>query len=117
MATNEMLQPTKAPGWEVVEFETRLTDWSGAGFIVRAPSAPGGIALIIGGLGDNEERANAKLIATAGNYHEKVVTTLQVAMHALRSYQYGNSAEALAEECANACSKLLADMEAFYAQI
>ncbi|HTH42875.1 MAG TPA: hypothetical protein VL498_06905 [Terracidiphilus sp.] len=111
------LKPTAAPGWEVLELEAPIGDWTGARFIIRAPGAPGGLAVLMGGLGEDEERANAKLIATAGNYHEKVVLTLQAAMNALRSYQYGNSATDLAEEVAVACSKLLQDMEAFYGQI
>jgi hypothetical protein len=57
---------TRAP-WGVKEFNERLTEWSGAKFVVNGPGAPGGIALIIGGLGEEEERANAELIARAGN--------------------------------------------------
>lgn len=57
---------TKAP-WGVKEFNQRLPEWSGAKFVVIGPGAPGGIALVIGGLGEEEERANAELIAKAGN--------------------------------------------------
>lgn len=57
---------TRAP-WGVTEFNERLPSWSGAKFAVTGPGAPGGIALIIGGLGEEEERANAKFIARAGN--------------------------------------------------
>lgn len=115
--TELQLKPTAAPGWEVIELDAAIDDWTAAHFIIRAPNAPGGIAAVIGGLGEAEERANAKLIATAGNYHERIVLTLKTAMMALRSYQFGNSATDLAEECSLACSKLLEDMEAFYGQI
>ncbi|HET6220160.1 MAG TPA: hypothetical protein VFE27_24240 [Acidobacteriaceae bacterium] len=54
------------PPWEVVKFSAPLGGWSGARFVVRAPDAPGGIALIIGGLGEAEEGANAQAIAKAG---------------------------------------------------
>jgi hypothetical protein len=60
------MSATKTP-WEVVEFSEPMNDWSGARFVVRSTSAaPGGIALVIGGLGEAEERANAKAILKGG---------------------------------------------------
>jgi len=56
---------TRAP-WGVTELNDRI-EWAGSKFIVTGPGAPGGIALIVGGLGEEEERANAELIAQAGN--------------------------------------------------
>jgi hypothetical protein len=48
---------------------TKLTtpgeDWTGTRFILRAKDAPGGTAAIMGGLGKEEEKANAELYAAA----------------------------------------------------
>jgi hypothetical protein len=54
---------TEGP-FEILEVE-RFRDWTGAKFLLRSPKAIGGVCLIIGGLGDEEERANARLFAAA----------------------------------------------------
>jgi hypothetical protein len=56
---------THTPGpFEIMELATPLKDWTGGRFIIEAPSAPGGLAVTIGGLGE-EERANANLFKAA----------------------------------------------------
>jgi hypothetical protein len=72
-------------------------DWTGAQFLVRAKHAPGGIALIMGGLGKTEEMANARLIAAA----PEMLKAMVAAVHALRSYQYGNASAELAKDAAD----------------
>jgi hypothetical protein len=43
-----------------------MDDWTGSRYVVRsAKHAPGGIAVIMGGLGDAEEQANAHLVAAS----------------------------------------------------
>jgi hypothetical protein len=56
---------TKGP-IEVVGLDVPMNDWTGSQFILRQPkNAPGGVAVIIGGLGEEEERANANLYAAS----------------------------------------------------
>jgi hypothetical protein len=107
-------QPTAGP-WEVIELEA-ITAVMDSKFVIRAPGAPGGLALTIGGLGE-EERANAKLIATAGTYRGKIDTALHAAKDALRSYQFGNDAPDLAQRCADHIEGLINEMARFYGQI
>lgn len=52
----------------------------------------------------DEKAANANLIAAA----PEMAKHLQAASHALRSYQYGNSATELAQGCADQIDALLA---------
>lgn len=52
---------TETP-WEVVELGSPATPFGS--FVIRAKKAPGGIAVTVGGLGE-EERANAHLIKAA----------------------------------------------------
>ena len=59
----------------IVELDVPLDDWTGASFVLRAPTAPGGVAIIMGGLGKEEERANAKLFAAS----EDLALTLKTA--------------------------------------
>jgi hypothetical protein len=55
-----------AQPWELTELPGALADWTGARFVIRAPNgAPGGLAAIMGGLGAEEEQANAHLLRTA----------------------------------------------------
>ena len=109
-------QPTAGP-WEVIELEAiSFTAVMYSKFVIRAPGAPGGLALTIGGLGE-EERANAKLIATAGTYRGKIDTALHAAKDALRSYQFGNDAPDLAQRCADHIEGLINEMARFYGQI
>jgi hypothetical protein len=61
-----MAKPTAGP-WEKITLAGSLDDWTGARFVIRAPGAPGGLAIIMGGLGSEEEEANADLIVDAGN--------------------------------------------------
>jgi hypothetical protein len=58
------MKNTKGP-WTLFEADTPFAEWSGK-FAVRAEQAPGGIAVTIGGLGEEEE-ANALLICEAPN--------------------------------------------------
>ena len=60
------------------------------------------------------ERADADLVVCAVNAYESdrakiaaLVTAAMAAGHALRSYQYGNAATELAEECADAIDAAL----------
>jgi hypothetical protein len=55
---------------EVLDLKEHMKDWTGSRFVLRAPEAPGGVALIIGGLGEEEERANADLYAAAPGMHK-----------------------------------------------
>jgi hypothetical protein len=59
--------PATPTPWEIVELGGALDDWTSAHFVIRAPGAPGGLAVIMGGLGEVEERANANLINTAAD--------------------------------------------------
>lgn len=56
-------------------------------------------------------QANAALIQRSASAHAQLITTVQTAVHALRSYQYGNAAPDLAREIADACELVLAQME------
>lgn len=51
--------------WNLVALDAPLNDWTGARYVIRAKGAPGGVCIIMGGLGTKEERANARLIARA----------------------------------------------------
>lgn len=51
--------------WEVLPLSGKLDDWTGSAIVIRAKGAPGGLCIIMGGLGSKEEMANAHLIATA----------------------------------------------------
>ena len=65
MSRRPKVEPTGGP-WEIVELTAPVDDWTGAHYVIRsAKHAPGGIALIMGGLGGSEEKANAALIAAA----------------------------------------------------
>jgi hypothetical protein len=48
----------------------------------------------------------AERLAAIVNNHELVLKTLEAAMHALRSYEYGNSAPDLARSVADDCETL-----------
>lgn len=56
----------------------------------------------------DEQKANAHLMAAA----PEMAKLLQAASHALRSYQYGNSATELAQGCADQIDALLAKARA-----
>lgn len=59
--------------------------------------------------GDNSSAvADANNIVRACNNHDALVEAVTAASHALRSYQYGNTAPALAEEIAGFCDTVLA---------
>lgn len=55
------------PGpYQLVILDEPLSDWTGARFVIRQfKHAPGGVAVIIGGVGEQEERANALLFQKA----------------------------------------------------
>lgn len=58
------------PPYEIIPVYPIEDDWTGARYVIRAPEgAPGGIAAIIGGLGEAEERANAKLFRAAADLY------------------------------------------------
>lgn len=99
-------QSTLGP-WEIVKLDSPLDDWSGAQFVIRSPvNAPGGIAMIMGGLGLVEETANAALIAAA----PAMFKALDAATHALRSYQYGNASTEFAKATADYLEKVIRDI-------
>jgi hypothetical protein len=59
-----MADPTKGP-WEILRLSGSLDDWTGSSIVIRAKGAPGGVCIIMGGLGPDEELANAHLIAAS----------------------------------------------------
>ena len=48
-----------------IMFDPPLEDFTGARFAIHADAAPGGVAVLIGGLGNAEEEANANLFVAA----------------------------------------------------
>jgi hypothetical protein len=117
--TEDLVSQPTAGNWEVIEITPIMMNFlavTSSKFVIRASGAPGGLALTIGGLGE-EERANAKLIATAGTYRGKIDTALHAAKDALRSYQFGNDAPDLAQRCADHIEGLINEMARFYGQI
>ena len=54
------------------------------------------------GIPNDENKANAAYIVRACNNFEEILKMLKAVTSALRSYQYGNSSEELAEEIADA---------------
>jgi predicted xylose isomerase-like sugar epimerase len=56
-----------------------------------------------GGVSPKRAKADRALILRAVNSHDALLSVIETASHALRSYQYGNSATDLAEEIANVC--------------
>jgi hypothetical protein len=71
---------TPAP-WEVLKLGGPLKDYSAARFIVRARrGAPGGIAVIMGGLGADEEEGNAYLIGAALEMRDTLQTIAELAV-------------------------------------
>jgi hypothetical protein len=79
-----MKRPTAGP-WEKITLAGSLDDWTGARFVIRAPGAPGGLAIIMGGLGSEEEEANADLIVAAAKDDE----TLEYLKEIIRRYIEG----------------------------
>ncbi len=68
------------PGpWIVIGPVGPIGDWAGSSFFVRAPKAPGGVAALIGGLGEVEEQANARLVGSAPALWECVRKAIQLA--------------------------------------
>jgi hypothetical protein len=59
-----MAEPTNGP-WEILRLSGKLDDWTGSSIVIRAKGAPGGLCVIMGGLGPDEELANAHLIAAS----------------------------------------------------
>jgi hypothetical protein len=59
-----MKKPTDPP-WELVVLNSPAPDWTSTSFVIRAPQAPGGLAVLIGTGDKEEERANAELILEA----------------------------------------------------
>lgn len=51
--------------WELLTLDGHLDDWTGARLIIRAEGAPGGLAVMMGGLGEAEEQSNGHLCRTA----------------------------------------------------
>lgn len=58
-----MAKHAAAP-WELITLDNPLDDWTGASLIIRSTECPGGIAAIIGGLGE-EEQPTAHLFLAA----------------------------------------------------
>lgn len=77
-----------------------------------AYDATGEAALLAGhGLPDTEALATILYAMKAANAFPLLLTTVQTATHALRSYQYGNTAPDFAREIADACEAVLAQMK------
>jgi hypothetical protein len=52
--------------YQLVVLDAPLSDWTGARFVIRSKKhAPGGVAVIIGGTGEQEEGATARLFQQA----------------------------------------------------
>lgn len=59
---------------EIVTLNGRIDDWTGASFVILdRRNAPGGVAVIMGGLGVEEETANARLFAAAPEMYQMLV--------------------------------------------
>jgi len=77
-----------------------------------AYDATGEAALLAGhGLPDTEALATIVYAMRAANAFPLLLETVRTATHALRSYQYGNSAPDFAREIADACEAVVAQME------
>ncbi len=59
-------QMKHTPGeWESIQLTEPMGNTWRSKFVIKSDKAPGGIAVTIGGLGEVEEEANARLIASA----------------------------------------------------
>lgn len=67
-----MAEPS-AGVWTLVQFREPLNDWTGSSFSIKCLGAPGGVAVTIGGVGE-EEIANAHLICAAKVMYETLET-------------------------------------------
>lgn len=70
MSAPDLILPTPLP-WTMEKFDHDLEPWLGR-IVVRAPTAPGGILVSIGGLG-MEEVANMEMVCKAVNSHARLV--------------------------------------------
>jgi hypothetical protein len=64
------------PPFEIVELSEPLDPTWQTRYIIKAPDAPGGVALTIGGIGE-EERANASLFRAAPDMLEALEAIIQ----------------------------------------
>lgn len=65
------MQHSREP-FEVIELDQPMNDWTGAQFIVRSESAPGGIAVFIGGLGRDEEKSKRSPLQSGPVTHGRI---------------------------------------------
>ena len=95
--------PKFTPGpHKVKKLPKTVIDWTGTSFIIRAKDAPGGIAVITGGLGEEEEEANAALYAAATVMYEALKSTRQLNLHL---YEAGTIAATVYQEIEAALGK------------
>jgi hypothetical protein len=60
-----MTRPATSAPWELIILREPAPDWTRTSFVIKAPQAPGGIAVLIATGDLDEERANAELILEA----------------------------------------------------
>ena len=79
-AAKKRLLPSGATGgkWEVSQLSKPMDNFTGSQFIIRSPEAPGGVAVVMGGLGKAEEEANALLMARAPRMAAELFRALAV---------------------------------------
>lgn len=88
-----MSEPQFTPGpYTVSKFAKPLDEWSGVRYVIRAKTAPGGLAMMMGGLGEEEEAANARLHAAAVDMYMELVEAK------MTTYQYERSLLAQGDE-------------------
>ena len=87
---------------DVPEMDDRFTlyDATGVAILIAEDNVP-----------DEEAEATLAYVAKAANAHPLLIARLEAASHALRSYQFGNTATDLAKDVADACDVVLAQME------
>jgi hypothetical protein len=86
--------------WEVLKLTDPIKDYTAARFIIRARrGAPGGIAIVMGGLGAEEEEGNAYLLGAALDMRD----TLQII--ADLAVGHGDVCELIARRARAALSK------------
>lgn len=90
--------------WKLVELSEPTDDWIASSFVIRTDQAPSGIAVTVGGLGIEEEEANAHLILAAPDLFEALKALTPPAPGALA---HCHSDICPQSECAH-CQRILA---------
>jgi len=82
----------------------RTYSWEGHGDHYEGP--PGGLKK----MRLEQMRANAALVEHMSKYFITLVTAVEAANHALKSYRYGNDSRTLAEEVSNSLDVVITDV-------